>query len=86
MFFLPTIRNDKRRSPRPNEPTARIQAMDDKGDRLIDVHPFLSAVKNPCLGQFTTNSRSRRHPPQYPKATNLDLFPNYILDEARLMS
>jgi hypothetical protein len=44
--FLPPISKDKRGSVRHRGPRARIQAIGDKGDRLIGVHPCLSAAKN----------------------------------------
>jgi hypothetical protein len=55
--FLPPISKDKRGSVRQSEPTARIQAIGYTGDRLIGVHPCLSAAKNPCSGQSITSGR-----------------------------
>jgi hypothetical protein len=47
--FLPPISKDKRGSVRQSGPRARIQAIGYTGDRLIGVHPCLSAAKNLAL-------------------------------------
>jgi len=55
--FLPPISKDKRGSVRQSELTARIQAIGYTGDRLIGVHPCLSAAKKSWTGQSITSGR-----------------------------
>jgi hypothetical protein len=55
--FLPPISKDKRGSVRQRGPRARIQVIGDTGDRLIGVHPCLSAAKNACSGQSIASGR-----------------------------
>jgi hypothetical protein len=68
--FLPPISKDKRGSVRQSGPRARIQAIGYTGDRLIGVHPCLSAAKNTCSGQSITSGRRVGIPDASPPLSN----------------